>query len=120
MVLRRLHYEEECFVLFVIIVIKIPKLFLRFPPFDYATEAGDCKEDLHIPVPAMPIWVVVPRFTDHLHSLYKGLDTLGLRCELGNSHINDVGRNGNEFIEVGHDRIDGIVNKDAGRTSIVR
>jgi len=119
-VLRWFHYEEERFVLFVVIVIKIPKLLLGFPPLDHATEAGDCEEDLYVPVPAMPIWVVIPRFTDHLHSLDKGLDTLGLRCELGDSHINDLGRNRNEFIEIGHDGIDGVVNKDAGRTAVVR
>jgi len=117
-VICRLHYEKQRLILFVIVVIKVPKLLLRFPPLDNATEAGDCKEYLHIPVAAVPIWMVVPCFANHLYSLYDGLDALGLRRKLGNGHIYDVGRDRYELIEIVHERINGIVNKDAGRTAV--
>src|SRR5258708_22204872 len=48
------------------------KLFLRFPPLDNAAETGDGKEHLHIPVAALPIRVIVPRFANGLHPLYDG------------------------------------------------
>jgi hypothetical protein len=118
MVICRLHYEEQCLLLLVVIVVKVPKLLLRFPPFDNATEASDGKEYLHIPVAAMPVGVVIPCFANHLHSLYNGLDALGLRCELGNSHIDDVGCNRYELVEVVHDGVNGIVDEDARRTAI--
>ena len=69
---------------------------------------------LYIPVAAMPIWMVIPRFANYLHSLYDGFDALGLRRQLGDGHISDVGRDRNEFIKIVHDGIDRIVNKDAG------
>jgi hypothetical protein len=117
-VIDRLHHEEQCLVLLVIIVIKVPKLLLRFPPFDNTTEAGDCKEHLHIPVAAMPIWMVIPRFANRLHSLYDGFDALGLRRQLGDGHIIDFGRGRYELIEIVHDGIDGVVNKDTGRAAV--
>jgi hypothetical protein len=55
--------------LLVFIIIEIPELLFGFPPFDHATETGDGKEDLHIPVPSMPVWMVVPGLTDGLYSL---------------------------------------------------
>ena len=102
----------------VIVVIKVPKLFLRFPPLNNTAEAGDRKEHLHIPVAAMPIRVIIPRFANGLHSLYDGFDALWLGRKLGDSHINDVGRDRYEFIEIIHDRINGVVNKDTGRTAV--
>jgi len=78
--------------LFIIVVIKVPKLFLRFPPLDNTAKAGDRKEHLHVPIATMPIRVVVPRFANGLHPLYDGLDDLRLRRKVGNSHINNVSR----------------------------
>jgi hypothetical protein len=117
-VICRLHYEEQSLILLIIVVIKVPELFLRFPPLDNTAEAGDRKEYLHVPIAAVPIRVVVPRFADGLHPLYDGLNSLWLRRKVGNSHINDVGRDRYEFIEIGHDRINGVVNKDTGRTAV--
>jgi hypothetical protein len=91
-VVCRLHYEEQSLVLLIVVVIKVPKLFLRFPPLDNTAEAGDRKEHLYVPIAAMPIRVVVPRFANGLHPLYDALDDLWLGRKVGNSHINDVGR----------------------------
>jgi len=45
---------------------------------------------------------------------------LGCDRELSDSHINDVGRDRYKLIEIIHDRIDGVVNKDTRRTAVGR
>jgi hypothetical protein len=62
--------------------------------------------------------VVVPHFANGLHPLYDGLDVLWLRRKAGNSHVNDVSRERYEFIEIVHDGINGVVNKDTGSTAV--
>ena len=112
--------EGEGFVLLVLVVVEIPELFLGLPPFDDTTETGDGKEDLHVPITAMPVGVIVPSLADILDALDKRLADLRLGRELRDRHVDNLGRNADEIIQRGHNWIDGVIEKDARRAAVVR
>ena len=61
-----------------LIVIKVPKLLLSFPPFDHTARARHSKKQLNIPIPAMPIGVVIPSFANILDALNNSFVNLRL------------------------------------------
>lgn len=96
-----------------IAVIKVPKLLLCLPPFHDPTEASDGKQDLHVPVSAVPIWMIVPGSSDKLHTLNEGLADLWLGRKLRSGHFRDIGCNAYEVVKGGHDGINGVINEYA-------
>lgn len=61
----------------------------------------------------MPIWMIVPSLSDVLDTLDEGLANLWLGCKLGSRHFCDIGCNAYELVEGSHDRINGVINKNA-------
>jgi hypothetical protein len=118
--LRRFCNKSEWFVLFIVVLIKVPKLFLGFPPLDDPTETGDGQQYLNVPISTVPIWMFVPSLANILHSLYQGFAYLGLGSELGESHLGHVGRNGNDIVEGSHNRIDWIIHEYSRGATIHR
>lgn len=111
---RGLEDKHEGLILFIlVVVVEIPKLFLCLPPLDDPTEASDGEQDLDVPVPAVPIWMLVPRFSDVLNTLNKRLADLWLGCQLCGGHFCDIGSNANEVVQGGHDRINRVINEYA-------
>lgn len=109
--IRRFRDKHQRFVQFVVMVVEIPELLLGLPPFHDSTEAGDCQQNLNVPVPTMPIWMVVPGLSNVLHALYNPFTKLGLGHELRNRHFGHIGCDCNYFIQRSHDGVDRIIHK---------
>ena len=96
-----------------IVIIKVPKLLFSFPPLDDAAEACDCKEDLDVPIPPMPIWMVDPNGADILYPLYDGFDEFWLGHKMGDGHLGEIRGNGDDLVEGGHEGVDRVIYEDA-------
>jgi hypothetical protein len=63
--------------------------------------------------------MLIPGLADVLYSLNERFADFGLGGELLDGHVGNVCSNANNVVQGGHDRIDGIIDENAGGSAII-